>query len=255
MLPNREGLFHAYPVEIGLAETQANRLLQVVIRYRLIEELVRGDWTDCYDEGLEITGYHVLEKRDHTLNQRTIESLQAALGWDGRDPFWLQDSAASLAERPVQVKLGFEEYNGRQDLKVQFLNPHGAKAGGVPKADAELRRSVSNRLGAKFRALVGARPAEASGPASSSAPNTSATTTAPPASSTPARQAPKQATMDQAWTEFVGHCPPDKWDQQATEAEWFRVLAELFPGRQPHELSPADWAVMLAEGPGRIVPF
>lgn len=91
MLANREGLFHGYPVEIGLGETQQNKLLQVVILYRLSEELVRGEWVDIAAEGLEITGYHILEKRDHTLNETTIESLKAALGWDGRDPFWLQD--------------------------------------------------------------------------------------------------------------------------------------------------------------------
>ena len=31
MMPNREGLFHAYPIEIGLGETKASKLLQVCV--------------------------------------------------------------------------------------------------------------------------------------------------------------------------------------------------------------------------------
>ncbi len=255
MMPNREGLFHAYPVAIGLGETRENKLLQVVIQYRLFEECLGAQWADCTAENMEITGYHVLEKRDHSLNDNTIESLKAALGWDGRDPFWLQDNAEALAQHAVQVKLAFEEYNGQQNLKVQFLNPYGARAGGVPRADDDLRRSVSNRLGAKFRAAAGGTPANPPMPAGSPA----APAPKPPAPSKPpvpaASAAPATATMEQAWTEFTKHCPPPKWDQEATEKEWFRVIAALFPGRQPAELSGADWAVMLAEGPGQIIPF
>jgi hypothetical protein len=254
MLANREGLFHGYPVEIGLGETQQNRLLQAVILDRLTEELVGGQWVDIAGENLEITGYHILEKRDHSLNDNTVEALKSALGWDGRDPFWLQDSAAELAQKPVQVKLGFEEYNGSTTLKVQFLNPYGSRPGGIPRADDELRRNVTNRLGAKFRALAGGTPANAPKPAGKP---TSAPAAKPTSSKAPAATAatPAPATMDQAWEEFAKHCPPPKWDQEATEAEWFRIIADLFPGKQPDQLTGADWGVMLAEGPGKIIPF
>jgi len=244
MLANREGLFHAYPVEIGLGETQQNKLLQIVVLYRLFEELVQGSWTDVVGENLEITGYHFLEKRDHSLNETTIEALKAALGWDGRDPFWLQDHAAELAQKPVQVKLGFEEYNGSTTLKVQFLNPYGSRGGGVPRAGDEMRRSVANRLGPRFRALAGGTPTHSPKPASKSV-----------AQPTPTATAPAPASMEQAWEEFCKHCPPPKWNSQAVEQEWFRVIAELFPGRQPDQLSPIDWGVMRTEGPGRIIPF
>jgi len=257
MMPNREGLFHAYPVAVGLGETRENKLLQVVIQYRLFEELLDGQWTDCAGEHMEITGYHILEKRDRSLNDNTIEALKAALGWDGRDPFWLQDSAEALSQQPVQVKLAMEEYNGQQSLKVAFLNPYGSKAGGVPKADDDLRRSATNRLGAKFRAYAGGTPANPPKPAGR--PAAPAARPAPPkpaASPAPASpKAPATATMEQAWEEFTKHCPPPKWDQETTEAEWFRILAELFPGKQPDALSGSDWAVMLAEGPGKIIPF
>jgi hypothetical protein len=256
MLANREGLFHGYPVEIGLGETQQNHLLQAVILYRLTEELVRGEWVDISDEGLEIRGFHILEKRDHSLNDNTIEALKAALGWDGRDPFWLQDAAAEIAEKPVQVKLAFEEYNGSTSIKVAFVNPYGSRPGGVPRADDELRRNVTNRLGAKFRARAGGTPTNAPKPAGS--PGPPAPRPAAPKAPTTMAEAPKAATMEEAWQEFVKHCPapPEgKWDQQAIEAEWFRIIAELFPGKQPDQLTSADWGVMLADGPGKIIPF
>jgi hypothetical protein len=262
MLPNREGLFHAYPVAVGLGETRENKLVQVVIHYRLIEELVEGQWTDCAGENLEITGYHILEKRDRSLNTSTIEALKAALGWDGRDPFWLQDSADALAQQAVQLKLAFEEYDGKETLKVQFLNPYGAKPGGVPKADDDFRRAIGNRLGAKFRALAGGTPANPPKPAGKPAVPAAAkpAPSAKPASPSPAPApaSPSAATMEQAWEEFCKHCPlppAGKWDQASIEKEWFRIVADLFPGKRPEQLSPTDWGRMLAEGPGKIIPF
>ena len=61
--------------------------------------------------------------------------------------------------------------------------------------------------------------------------------------------------MDQAWDEFAKHCDPAKWDQEAIETEWFRIIAELFPGRQTDQLTTADWAKMRDEGPSKIIPF
>ena len=248
MKPNREGLFHAYPVEIGLGETKENKLLQAVIKYRLFEEMSGGEVIDCSADNFEISGYHILEKRDHTLNTTTIEALKAATGWDGADPFWLQDNADALSQTPVQVKLGFEEYNGQRNLKVQFLNPYGARGGGVPKADDSIRKAVANRLGPKFRALSGGTAAPAPKPIGKPA----LPRTAPPTATAPV---PAPATMEQAWEAFVTHCPPPKWDQAATEGEWFRILAALFPGKQPTELTPVEWGQMRDEGPDRIIPF
>ena len=134
MQPKREGLFHGYPAEIGIDETGPNNLATCIIRFDLYEELqASGEWADCADEKWEITRYFYLECRDGSLNEITLDSLKNSLGWDGRDPFWLQET--DLSEHAVQVKLGFEQYNDKTRLRVQYLNPHGSMGGGISKAD------------------------------------------------------------------------------------------------------------------------
>lgn len=292
MLPTREGLFNAYPVEIGIDETGPNKLATCIIRFRLYEEFQQtGEWADCAGENWEIVGYFYLEKKDGSLNTVTIDALKAALGWDGRDPFWLQE--ADLSDHAVQVKLGFEEYGGKTRIRVQYLNPFGSSGvGGVSKADEATRRTIGNRLGSKLRALSGPAPAPAkpmkpatppkpkpppaattgapaaaaaAGPApkpdpAPPAPKAERTPAAPKAELTPPLAAevprdPATGSMAEAWEAFCKGCAGPQWDQAAVESEWFRVLAELFPGKQPDELSPTEWAVMRDEGPARIVPF
>ncbi len=271
MLPTREGLFNAHPVEIGIDETGPNKLATCIIRFKLYEELqASGEWADCAGEKWEITGYFYLEKKDGSLNTGTIDALKAALGWDGRDPFWLQET--DLSEHAVQVKLGFEEYGGRTRLRVQYLNPFGSTGGGgVSKADDATRRTIGNRLGSKLRALSGPVPAPTKPtkpaappklpPAKPKAQPTAAPTApvpkpepvAPPPAEAP--RDPASSSMAEAWAAFCKACSGPQWDQRAVEGEWFRILAELFPGKQPDELSPTEWAVMRDEGPTRIVPF
>jgi len=263
VIPNREGLFNAYPAEVGVDETGPNKLATCIIKFKLYEELqASGEWADCAADNYEITAYLYLEKRDGSLNTITLDSLKSALGWDGRDPFWLQDT--DLSQHAVQLKLAFEEYNGKTRLKVQYLNPFGSTgAGGVTKADGAAKTAIRNRLGSKLRAIAGpAQPATAKSaappklpPAKPKAPPASAPPSAPAPAPAPEPEASDEATMEQAWEEFAKHCDGEKWTQEAVEKEWFRILGELFPGKQPDELAPAEWAVMRDEGPAKIIPF
>ena len=256
MNPDREGLFHAYPADIGVDETGPNKLATVVIEFTLFEELVNGGWVDCSPEGLSILGYFYLEKKDGSVNTHSIDALKASLGWDGRDPFWLQEN--DLSQHPVQIKLGNEQYEGRQRLKVLFLNTYGASGQSVPKGDDKVRHSIQTRLGGKLRAHAGGTPAPAPTPAPRAAQASQppkAAALPPKKSAPPARSPQATATLEQAWEEFTRHCNGEKWTQEAIENEWFRIIAEMFPGKQPDELSGVEWAVMLAQGPGNIIPF
>jgi len=263
MLPTREGVYHAYPVEIGIDETGPNHLATCIIRFALYEELQPdGQWADCAAEHWEITGYFYLERRDGSLNTLTLDSLKAALGWDGRDPFWLQET--DLSERPVQVRLGLEEYAGRTRIKVQYIARHGSTANGsVSKADDATRRRISTRLGAKVRATAGpthapAKPATPAGPPKlpPAAPPPKPEP-APPAKPEPAPPAEPAATMGAAWQAFCAGYESlgDRGSPEDRERQWFSIIAKLFPGKQPYDLSETEWAAMRDQGPAHIVPF
>lgn len=250
MLPDREGRFKAAVVERGVGESGQNNLATFACEFKLLEELVNGEFLPL-DQDFEITGYFFLEKKDGSLNTSQIDALKRAFGWDGRDPFWLQD--ADMADRIVQVKLAFEEYEGKQKLKVRYVDAEDATGGGVRKADDQVRKSMNSRLGSKFRALAGGTPAPAPKPAGKpTAPAASkpATKSAPP-SAPPAAQG---ATVERAWEVFAAACSPE-WTQAQLDAEWFRVLGELFPGKKPEQLTPVQWAHVVTEGPKKIVPF
>jgi hypothetical protein len=250
MLPDREGRFKASIVEYGVAETGPNRLATFICRFSLTQELAGSEWM-AVDENLDITGYFYLEKRDGSINTVTVDQLKSAFGWDGRDPLWLQD--ADFSELVVQVKLEFELYEGKPRLKVRYVDAAGATPAGVPRADEGARRALSTRLGSKLRALAGGTPAQAPKPAGR--PTTPAAPAKPavPAKSAPATAA-KTATMQQAWEVFARQCPQG-WPSKEVEKEWFRILAELFPGKAVDSLSPADWALVLEQAPGHILPL
>ncbi len=152
MLPNREGRFKATILEHGVAETGPNSLATFVCRFQLVQELISGQW-EPVEEDFDITGYFYLEKRDGSLNTVIIDQLRKAFGWDGRDPFWLQDTDFSGLQ--VQIKLGWERWNDQDRLKVQWIDAEDATPLGVPQTDENVRRSIANRLGAKLRANAG----------------------------------------------------------------------------------------------------
>lgn len=257
MLPNREGRFKATIVEHGVAETGPNKLATFVCRFQLTQELINGEW-EPVEEDLDITGYFYLEKRDGTLNSVTIDHLKSAFGWDGRDPFWLQD--ADFAQLLVQVKLAFETYDNKTRLKVQYVDAEDATPSGIPQADDAARRTIATRLGAKFRANAGGTPAPAPKPSRPAPPKPKPAAT--PSAPRPAPAAPAHGlTMQQAWQAFTKACPQGYTTQQVEE-EWFRRLGEMFPGRQPEQLAPQEWARFAAEGTtfpaeisGENVPF
>lgn len=255
-LASRAGRFHAYPAEIGVAETGPNSLTTVQVKYRLVEDVTGGldSPVDVSHEGQEITGYHYVECRDGTVNRVTVESLKAAFGWDGRDPFWFEDSAAALAEKPVQVVLEAEEYSGRSRLKVKYLNPYGAEgSGGVTHADNATRRNIQNRLGAKLRAMAGGTPVQ-----TTAKPKTAPKAPPPPKSASPVHS------YETAWDAFVASEPVQKilsqpgkpGEAEAFVAKEFRNIVEsMYPGRYPETLTPEEWAHVAEESSGMVVPF
>ena len=240
MLPNREGRFKARIFDHGVDMTGPNKLATFVVQFHLVQEFTGNEWEPVFED-FDIIGYFYLEKRDGSLNTITIDNLQDAFGWDGREAMWLQD--ADMSELVVQVKLIYETYEGKTRLKVQYVNQENATPMGVPRADDAARRAISTRLGAKLRANAG---------------GTSTPAPAPKAGSRPTAPKPKSAdpttglTMQQAWDQFVKVCPGDENEQGD---RWFKEIEAMFPGKKPEQLTPQDWARFTKEVPEKVLPF
>jgi hypothetical protein len=261
MLPNREGRFKATILEHGVSETGPNNLATFIVKLQLVCELGNGQW-NAVDEDLDITGYFYLEKRDGSLNTITIGALKSAFGWDGRDPMWLQDS--DFIGHVVQVKLAFEQYQGKMRLKVQYIDAENSTGGGgVPRADDNTRRSLANRLGAKLRANAGGTPSPAPKPAGRpTSPAAARPKPAQPSMENPFRPpattavaADRPLNADTAWEAFQENFNKMDVDPKLIEGEWFRILGDMYPGRDANMLSSAEWTRFLAEGPLQIIPF
>lgn len=232
MLPDREGRFKATVLDCGVAETGPNLLTTFTCQLRLTQELVGDEWMPIRED-FGIVGYFYIEKRDHTLNSITIDNLKAAFGWDGRDVFWLQD--ADFSRHVVQIKLGFETYDGKTRIKVQYIDAEDAVPMSIPRADDSMRRSISARLGPKLRAAVGGSPAPAPVP------------TGVPTEKT-------GITMAQAWEAFAKLCPRDD-SRENLEKKWFGCLETMYPGKLPSQLGDEDWEAFITQATEASIPF
>ncbi len=249
MLPKREGRFKATIGEHAVDETGPNHLATFICQFRLTQELVNGEW-EPVDADWGITGYFYLEKRDASLNEFAVEQLKEAFGWDGRDPFWLQDT--DFEGHVVQVKLSYEQFNGQTRLKVQYVNPGDWAGAAVRKADDSTRRNIQSRLGPKCRASAGpgvksaappAPPQLAPPPAAPAAPPQ-----APPAPAPSKAPLPSTYTKERAWEEFLTlqrQCP--HMSDEELNRQWFEAIKKVAGEKDEGQLTPQEWERVAAE--------
>lgn len=243
---DKPGTWNAYPVQIGVDETGPNNLATAIISFAIYEEKLQGEYVDVASEQLEIVSYYYLEKTNGELNDFAIKSLKEALGWDGIDPTWL--SQEDLSEHPVQITTDWEEYQGKESMKVQWTNAYGSTGGGVSQGDDATQKRIQNRLGSKFRAHS---PASA----------------APPKARKKAAKKPDKKAPAAANAELVDGCTADEafevvlakfnpaWKQEDVNAEWFAVVEKVWPGGDVDQMTPVEWAKVRDEGPGHVTPF
>ncbi len=184
------------------------------------------------------------------------------LGWNPAEGVMkLQDT--DFGNKLVQITVAFEQYQGKQQVKVKWIDEENA-TGGVPKADADTRSQISAKMDSALRAMStptaaaeGPKPAPTRKrtpvPAAGNAPATPTPAAPPPPPPPPPAPAtpPKTATEDEAWKAFNAACPPDM-PEEKRRSEWFRIIAEMFGDEKP---GPTDWARFIDEAPGKIIPF
>ena len=234
----RAGRFKAQVLDAGVGESGPNNLLTFTPRFVVTHELQAGEWVDVAHEYLDITAFVYLEKRDGSMNTRAIQNLKDSFGWDGSDPFWLQDN--DLPDCQITVEM--DEYQGKVRPKVQWIN-HLDSEGGlavVKSGDADRRRILA-RVGAKFRALGGGKP-----------PAKAAPKPAPKAAPAPVPvEEGEAATQEEAWAEFARVAQEKGWDDEKLNGEWFGAIEATTGGRDYAKVTPAQWAAVksLADTP------
>jgi len=272
-LPNREGRFQAYAARHALRYVGQNKLPTLVAEYQVLNELQGdGSWADVSAEQFQISGFHYLQKLDGQLNTITIDQLRRAWPqWDGRDLAALE--ATNLSQTLVQITVGIETFNGKTSPKVNWLSAADDDSqGGLTMKDPKAARGIVNALGAKLRAHAGGtqmksappqgKPVPPGRPApqtpAAAAPKPPPKPTAPaPAPPSPPKPASSQEASVLAWNTFAEACPP-AWKPEDVENEFWRIVGELFPGRDLSNfgaLSIEEWLQVKEQAPGKIVPF
>jgi len=160
MQPEKDGTYRA-EVMSAAAGTGAGGAAQVVFQFALTEEFTNGEWY-ATAEGQEIRGYQYLLTKAGAVNETTVNNLREALGWPNDDPFWFEDQLDGEGLLPVQIVLGWEEYQGKPSLKVKWINAYDRdpSAGSLAHVSDDERRALRQQVGAKLRAF-GATPSAA----------------------------------------------------------------------------------------------
>lgn len=217
-LPTQPGRYIGQPTKWAVNQTGPNNLDTFVCEFSLNEFLDGADWIDISGHGHEITGYFYLFKKDGQPNDFTLDSLEAALGWDGVSIPNLDNGEWGDVE--VQLTVNEEEYRGKRSMKIAFINPRDWQGGGPTKADPQYVQSLDQKYGALLRARKGA-------PAPKPAPKTAP----PPKSASPARE--------RAWDAFKEAHPGLSVTERA--AQWRNDLAAMFPGKAQDQVTDAEW--------------
>lgn len=105
-----------------------------------------------------------LAKQDGTLMTRGIQDLKTIFGWDGLDPFALQDIEVGVNE--FEIVGEHQEYTPPGDdaqpvmtFKIIFMNPPGGSSKMPAMLEGNDAKAVRTKYASKFKALSGGKAA------------------------------------------------------------------------------------------------
>lgn len=248
-LLDRAGRFKAHLTDWAV-NTKQNGLPYFQGKFEIIAGIGEGGaWEDWRTYNYEINGFFYPIKKDGTPNTKTIDSLKAAIGWDGLSLESLQTGDYS---RVVQIETDFEEYQGKQRLKVKWINPEDYEGQQVQKLEPQQLKSMSAKWGSVLRAVAPKAPTKPLG-AAPKVPlaKPAAKTSAPPDLSIDESMVPEVHNKESAWAAFV----EAMGDSENTRTEWTRVLKKFFPMKMENQFTIADWRKVEVEGPKEVIPI
>lgn len=172
-----------------------------------------------------------LTKKNGEVNVKALQSIKDVFAgkWDGSDPYWFMDATADVVDTEADLVIDEEEYKGKVELRVKFVNP--VRMPGV--ADENDRAKILAKYGSKFRALAGGtsikKPASKP-PAKKPAP-------------APKKEEPKEEeieyTHEMCWDLLKNSCK-GKSDKEL-EAEWYKFIDKVPGANKKEALDPGEW--------------
>jgi len=190
----------------------------------------------AFAEGGTINNTFWMTTKDGAINTRTIDTLKEIFGWDGANPFWLEEHGAELAEIDVELVVVNETFIGTSDgqehtsLKIKWVNPVGG--GGGNKIENSDRKALMAKYGAKLRAVSGGTtPAKKTVPAK-----------APPAAKKSVTVLPSDVIV--CW-KTISDAMADK-PKEDLETQWFAILKDVCGEKDQKDYTPQEWGAVLA---------
>ena len=184
----------------------------------------------------------VLFKADGTANEDDYNLIREFSGWDGIDPYWIQENAG--AEWPVSVVTAWEagwKDPSKQFLNIKWVNTVSGGGGGMP-ASAD-RAAIMSRFGSKLRAMAGPQPVgnPRHTPIKQTAPvappaRPPARPVAPVAPVRPAAPVGVKHTSTSCWEALVAGRPGES--NEVLTGLWFTIIGEQDQGTMTSD----DWA-------------
>jgi len=121
-------------------------------------ELNEPGWAEWPAE--EASGYLLLfnatDRFDSETAQLNVTQTMSALGWDGTD--FTPLASGDFAGKRVQIRVAYEEYKGKTQLRLAWLDEEGATPGGTVKhTDPDTLSDLNSRL-----RMARSKPAKAS---------------------------------------------------------------------------------------------
>lgn len=196
------------------------------------------------DGGSRISHTFWMTKKDGSINTQAVETLKEIFGWDGSDPFWLEEHGAEFAEIPVELNVENETFIGKGDgqehtaLKIKWVNPAGGGNGNaIANSD---RKALMAKYGAKLRAVSGGTtPAKKAAPSKApAAPVLKSPTTAKKSTTT----TPSDVIV--CW-KAISDAMADK-PKEDLETQWFAILKDMCGEKDQSEYTPQEWGKVLA---------
>jgi hypothetical protein len=178
----------------------------------------------------------ILFEADGMICKRDYKLIRELTGWDGIDPYWIQDNAAIEqwpAEVVVAMERGFKDPS-RMFPNIQWVNTVRGGPSALPTSD---RAAILAEFGPRLRAMAGPQPVMNSRhtPVKTAAPSTPPARVPTPA---PTRPPPGGVTHTQTscWEALQAGQPNASSDQVV--ALWYSLIGE----RDQATMTSADWA-------------